>query len=88
MRSWQTNHPDVTIVDLPSKAQDINPIMKIWELFKAELQYGPRNIERQKERVIDCWLGLKDDSGYYTDMFLGIKQTMEEIIENHGGFVM
>lgn len=84
---WFREHPEIILINWPSKRCDINPIENLWGIMKSELEFGPaRKINAIDQTVRDVWGSIRRRPNICQRLVECMPNRINEVVDRHGGW--
>lgn len=87
VREWIQTHPDVDLIDWPSKGCDMNPIENFWEIMVNEWDIGQ---ERTTSSIVnhthDVREGIRRRPNVCANLARSMPKRFQEVIDARGGW--
>lgn len=76
-----------SILDWPANSPDLNPIERVWAETSRDWQsIEPRNVETLDAAVMRRWDELRANPGYFQNLYDGLANRFQYVIDHNGHF--
>lgn len=84
---WLSQHPEIVVVDWPSKGCDLNPIENLWAIMCREWEVGEaRNHQAVVNKAHEVWEFLRRRPNICLNLVNSMTSRLNEVVDAHGGW--
>lgn len=84
VREWFHNHPEIQVIDWPTKGCDINPIANFWGIMKQEWGVEEKTRESTEQKTREVLEGFRRRPNICSHLVDWMPSRLREVIEANG----
>lgn len=84
--AWFRAHPQIRLVEWPTKGCDCNPIENLWALMKQEWEVEERTRETVSRKATEVWEGMRRTPDLCSRLVDSVPGRLQLVIEANGGW--
>lgn len=86
VRRWFNNHPEIILMDWPSKGCDCNPIENLWAFMVQEWGVDEKTHEAVERKTREVWEGMRRRVNLCSNLIDSMPTRLQEVIDAEGGW--
>lgn len=84
--NWFNAHPEIVLIDWPSKGCDCNPIENLWALMVQEWEVEQKTKEAVERKTRQVWEGIQRRVDLCSKLVEFVPRRLQDVVEAEGGW--
>lgn len=86
VRDWFGRHPEIELLDWPTKGCDCNRIDNLWGMMVREWEVPERTRQAIENKARDVWESIRRRPDICSNLVQSVPAWLQEVIEANGGW--
>lgn len=87
VKDWFKDHPEIEVIDWPTKGCDMNPIEHLWAIMTRDWSVGEiRNQASVEARAMEVWESIRRRENLCSSLVKSIPNRLNEVVVARGGW--